>query len=107
MKFSQLSGESCDCGEYGDSSQFLGSFESFFSCEYDKSDHYGESDNCSQLVKYCESGNCVYSNCYFSDKIYENGVRHFINFHFSLFNSKKRSKNGVKTLVWMIALFCT
>ena len=46
-----------------------------------------------------------FSNCYFSDKIYQNGVRHSFNFHFSLLISKKRSKNGVKTLVWMIALF--
>ena len=29
IKFSQLSVECCDCGEYGDSSQFLGSFEFF------------------------------------------------------------------------------
>ena len=29
-----------------------------------KSDHYGESVFCSQLVKYCESGNCVYSGLY-------------------------------------------
>ena len=48
---------------------------------------------------------CVSSflNCYFSDRIYQNGVRHSFNFHFSLLISKKRSKNGVKTLVWMIA----
>ena len=48
---------------------------------------------------------CVssFSNCYFSDKIDQNGVRHSFNFHFSLLISKKRSKNGVKTLVWMIA----
>ena len=50
---------------------------------------------------------CVSSflNCYFSDRIYQNGVRHSFNFHFSLLISKKRSKNGVKTLVWMIAQF--
>ena len=38
---------------------------------------------------------CVSSflNCYFSDKIYQNGVRHSFNFHFSLLISKKRSKN--------------
>ena len=41
----------------------------------------------------------------FSDKIDQNGVRHSFNFHFSLLISKKRSKNGVKTLVWMIAAF--
>ena len=48
---------------------------------------------------------CVSSflNCYFSDRIYQNGVRHSFNFHFSLLISKKRSKNGVKPLVWMIA----
>ena len=52
---------------------------------------------------------CVssFSNCYFSDKIDQNGVRHSFNFHFSLLISKKRSKNGVKTLVWMIALCFT
>ena len=57
----------------------------------------------SKIFKWCRLGGggtlrrlcCVatFSNSYFSDKIYENGVRHFINFHFSLFNSKKRSKN--------------
>ena len=30
IKFSQLSVECCDCGEYGDSSQFQGSFEFFW-----------------------------------------------------------------------------
>ena len=39
MKFSQLSGESCDCGEYGDFSQFWGSFNCFVSCEYDDFDN--------------------------------------------------------------------
>ena len=34
-----------------------------------------------------------FSNCYFSDKIDQNGVRHSFNFHFSLLISKKRSKN--------------
>ena len=37
---------------------------------------------------------CVssFSNCYFSDKNYQNGVRDTFNFHFSLLISKKRSK---------------
>ena len=48
-----------------------------------------------------------FSNSFFSDKIYQNGVRHSLNFHFSLLISKKRSKNGVKTLVWMIAVKST
>ena len=53
MKFSQLSGESCDCGEYGDSSQFLGSFESFFSCEYD------DFDDSSDFLEFCNSVNLI------------------------------------------------
>ena len=46
---------------------------------------------------------CRFQIPIFQIKDYQNGVRDTFNFHFSLLISKKRSKNGVKTLVWMIA----
>ena len=42
---------------------------------------------------------------HFSDKIYQIGVQHLKNFHFSLSIFKNGVKNGVKTLFCMIARY--